>query len=177
MRYQRLWMAAPYAILLVIAGWFYALAGGIEFPRQGDNLGPDFWPRAVLAAMMVVCAVQAARALFLADADERSRAGDEIPTFAAEEEGRASRALLTLGLALTVAYGALLTSLGFLTVTALYLALFMYVGQYRAHLIIWISSVAGAALLTLIFQKIVYVSLPRGAFPFDLVTGALLNLF
>ena len=78
---------------------------------------------------------------------------------------------------MTVAYGALLTPLGFLTATILYLALFMYVGLYRRHFAIWASSITGAVLLTLTFQKVVYVSLPRGVFPFDIATDALLSLF
>lgn len=174
--HQRLWMAAPYTILLLFAGWLYLIAGSIEFSPQGDNLGPDFWPRAVLMAMMAICAAQAARILFFADTDAEWVSDDAA--FAEEtEEPPRSHSLLVSGLALTVAYGALLTLLGFLTATALYLALFMYVGRYRAHFAIWISSVAGAVLLTLIFQKIVYVSLPRGSFPFDHVTDAVLRLF
>jgi putative tricarboxylic transport membrane protein len=178
MWHQRLWMAAPYTILVVLAGWLYLIAGTIEFVPQGDNLGPDFWPRTVLVAMMAICAVQAARILFFADTDEEPAADDTAHTDEAEEaDAPRSHVLLASGLALTVAYGALLTLLGFLTATALYLVLFMYIGRYRAHLAIWISSVAGAALLTLVFQKVVYVSLPRGVFPFDLVTDALLRLF
>lgn len=175
MRYQRLWTAAPYVILLAIAGWFYAMAGDIAFARQGDNLGPDVWPRAVLVAMMAVCALQAVRILCLAE--PASGPAADGAGFGEEEDGPRSKALLAVGLGLTVAYGALLTSLGFLTATVLFLALFMYAGRHRAHATIWTSSVAGAVLLTLIFQKIVYVSLPRGVFPFDLVTDALLRLF
>jgi putative tricarboxylic transport membrane protein len=174
--HQRLWMAAPYTTLLLFAGWLYLIAGAIEFSPQGDNLGPDFWPRAVLMAMMTVCAVQAARILFFADTDAERVSDDAAYAEEAEEPPR-SHPLLVSGFALTVAYGALLPLLGFLTATALYLGLFMYVGRYRAHLAICISSVAGAALLTVVFQKIVYVSLPRGAFPFDLVTDAVLRLF
>ena len=175
MWHQRLWMAAPYTVLFVLAGWLYLIAGSIEFSRQGDNLGPDFWPRAVLMAMMAICAVQAARIFFFADTDEPA-AADEA-AYDEDEDAPRSHALLVSGLALTVAYGVLLPLLGFLTATALYLALFMYVGRYRAHPAIWISSVTGAVLLTLVFQKVVYVSLPRGVFPFDLVTDALLRLF
>lgn len=174
MPYQRLWTAAPYAILLAIAGWFHGLAGGIVFSPQGDNLGPDFWPRAVLVAMMAICALQAVRILFFAGANDEP--ANDI-AFGEEEDGPRSKTLLASGLGLTVAYGALLTSLGFPTATALYLALFMYAGRYRAHMAVWLSSIAGAALLTLVFQKVVYVSLPRGAFPFDRVTDALLRLF
>jgi putative tricarboxylic transport membrane protein len=173
---QRLWTAGPYAILLMLAGWLYLIAGSIEFARQGDNLGPDFWPRAVLMAMMAICAAQTARILFFADTNEEP-ATDAYADDAEGEDAPRSHVLLASGLALTVAYGALLTLLGFLVATALYLALFMYAGRYRAHLAIWISSVAGAVLLTVVFQKVVYVSLPRGVFPFDAVTDALLRLF
>jgi putative tricarboxylic transport membrane protein len=171
---QRVWMALPYAILLAVAAWFFKLATGIQYDHRPDTLGPDFWPRIVLGAMMVICTVQVARLLLFGRVTDR--------TFIEEmedEEDAAPRSnlLLALGIVLTVAYGALVTVLGFLLTTFLFLMLFMYVGRYRAHLAIWLSSAAGILLLTLLFQKVVYVSLPRGIPPFDRITDLVLSLF
>lgn len=175
MRSQRVWMALPYAVLLALAAWFYRLASGIAFDHRGDTIGPDFWPRAVLIAMMVICAVQGARLLLAGPADDRPGAASD------EEEGEddapRSNLLLALGILLTLAYGASITTLGFLIATFLFMVLFMYVGSYRAHLTIWLSSLIGAVLLTFLFQKAVYVSLPRGIPPFDQVADRLLALF
>jgi hypothetical protein len=69
------------------------------------------------------------------------------------------------------------TILGFMISTFLFMVLFMYAGRYRAHLAVWLSSAVGTVLLTLLFQKVVYVSLPRGVEPFSHVADAFLALF
>jgi putative tricarboxylic transport membrane protein len=71
----------------------------------------------------------------------------------------------------------LITTLGFPLATFLYLIAFMYLGGYRVHLVIWLAGFVGSVLLSLIFLRLVYVSLPRGAPPFDRVTDLLVNLF
>jgi len=170
---QRIWLAFPYAALLVLAAWFYRLAGDFQYARQGNNLGPDFWPRAVLAAIMIICVVQGARLLLA------GRAPDKPSIGAVEEDDEAPRSnlLLAAGFALTVAYGALVTVLGFLIATFAFLVLFMYAGNYRSHATIWLSGLIGTLLLTFLFQKVVYVSLPRGVPPFDRLADTLLALF
>ena len=173
MHLHRVWMALPYALLLALAAWFYRLAGEIQYAHQGGNLGPDFWPRMVLAAMMVICAVQGGRLLLFGQVRDGPLIGTELE----EDEAPRSNLLLGAGVVLTIAYGASLTILGFLIATVLFMALFMYVGRYRGHLAIWASSLIGTVLLVLVFQKIVYVSLPRGVPPFDHVADVLLGLF
>lgn len=175
MRSQRVWMALPYAVLFAVVAWFYRLAGQIEFTQRADNLGPDFWPRVALAAMMIICAVQGARLLLFGRADDTAGVidmGEEE-----EEEAPRSNVLLVAGLALTVAYGAAMPILGFLLSTFLFLLLFIYAGQYRSHLPILLSSLIGALVMTILFQKVVYVSLPRGVPPFDQLADLILKLF
>src|SRR5262249_23047422 len=153
-----------YAALFLLSAWFYHLAGEIEFTRRGDNIGPDFWPRMALAVMMIICVIQAARLIILGHADDKSSLidfGDE------EDEAPRSNLLLIAGVVLTVAYGLLMPILGFLTSTFLFMVVFMYVGRYRSHLPIFLSSLLGALFVTILFQKVVYVSLPRGVPPFD----------
>jgi putative tricarboxylic transport membrane protein len=171
---QRIWMALPYALLLALAAWFYRLAGAIQYAHQGSNLGPDFWPRMALAAMMAICAVQAARILLLGRLNDAPLINAELDQ---DDEAPRSNLLLAAGIALTLAYGAALAILGFLIATVLFMALFMYAGRYRAHRTIWLSSLIGTMLLVLVFQKVVYVSLPRGVPPFDRVADLLLGLF
>jgi hypothetical protein len=160
-------------VLLALAAWFYRLTGDIAFDHRGDTIGPDFWPHAVLIAMMAICAVQGARLLLVGPADDQGEAASE------EDDADAPRSnmLLGLGILLILGYGASITTLGFLIATFAFMVLFMYVGTYRAHLTIWLSSLIGAVLLTLLFQKAVYVSLPRGIPPFDQVADRLLALF
>jgi putative tricarboxylic transport membrane protein len=174
---QRIWIALPYAVLLALAAWFYKLAGTIEYQHQGNNLGPDFWPRAVLGLLMIICVVQCAKRLLIGRADDAGLLDADAEAGQGEEDGARSNALLGLGVVLTLAYGAAVTILGFLISTFLFMVLFMYAGRYRSHLAIWLSSAAGVLILTLIFQKAVYVSLPRGVPPFDRLADALLAMF
>jgi hypothetical protein len=171
---HRVWSALPYAVLLAFAAWFYRIAGHITYNHQGDNLGPDFWPRMALAAMMIICLVQGARLLIFGRADEEPAITAEP---AEESEAPRSHLLLGLGLLLTIGYGAFVPILGFALATFLFMALFMYAGGYRRHLVIWLWSLIGTAALVLLFQKVVYVSLPRGTAPFDGVTDLLLSMF
>lgn len=173
MKTQRIWAAMPYAVLIALAAWFYRLAGGIAFDHQGSNLGPDFWPRMILAAMMVVCLVQLARILMFGRPPEHPMLADDED----EEALPRSSLLLAAGAGLTVAYGAVVTTVGFLIATFLFMALFMYAGRYRNHAAIWLSSLAGTVALVVLFQKVVYVSLPRGVPPFDRAGDLLLSLF
>jgi hypothetical protein len=167
-------MALPYAVLLAVAAWFYNLAVGIQYDHRPDTLGPDFWPRVVLAAMMVICTAQVARLLLFGHASDRGLIAEMDDEEDAEPR---SNRLLALGMVLTIAYGASLQIVGFLLATFLFLVLFMYTGRYRGHPAIWLSSAAGIVVLTLMFQKVVYVSLPRGIPPFDRLTDLLLSLF
>ncbi|NJM34273.1 MAG: tripartite tricarboxylate transporter TctB family protein [Rhodomicrobium sp.] len=171
---QRFLMALPYAIILAIAAWFYHLAGHIQYTARGDNLGPDFWPKVALAAMMIICLVQGARLVLFPAASTSSEAGDGGE--GDEPPAQRSLTLLAAGLALTIAYGALVVTLGFLLTTIIFTVLFIYAGQYRSHAAIWISAFVGTIVLMLLFQKLVYVSLPRGVPPFDRLTDMLLSL-
>lgn len=172
---QRLAMALPYAILLAIAAWFYHLTGQFHFTQRGNNLGPDVWPRAALAGIMLICIAQGALLLIRGRSDDTTLIGAD-PDGEEQQEPR-SHLMLAAGLALTIAYGALVTILGFLITTFLFTVLFIYAGGYRAHATIWLSALIAAVFFTVLFQKVVYVSLPRGVPPFDGVADTLLSLF
>lgn len=175
MRFKKIWMTLPYAILLALAAWFYHLASNIDFTRRGDNLGPDFWPKLALISIMAVCAIQGLRFVF---SDHIShQAANSVDAEETAEEAPQSAKLLAAGLFLTIAYGAFIGILGFLIATTLFMILFMYAGTHRAHMTIWLSSIIGAVAMTILFQKIVYVSLPRGVPPFDQLSEVMLSLF
>jgi putative tricarboxylic transport membrane protein len=78
---------------------------------------------------------------------------------------------------LTLAFGASITILGFPVATFIYLVAFMYLGGYRVHGIIWLSSLVGTLIIANLFLNLVYVSLPRGIPPFDRVTDVIISMF
>jgi putative tricarboxylic transport membrane protein len=52
---------APYAALFACAVYLYRDAGAFASAARPGQLGPDFWPRAVLALLMIVCACEIVR--------------------------------------------------------------------------------------------------------------------
>ncbi|RTL75720.1 MAG: tripartite tricarboxylate transporter TctB family protein [Bradyrhizobiaceae bacterium] len=161
----------PYVAGLIVSGILYHYAQQIEYtPRQGD-LGPDFWPKATIAVMALICLIEIARR-FLGMNQETHGIAE---TFEKEDEDAEVEApkhphLLLGGIVLVLTYAAVVTTLGFLLSTFIFLIAFMYLGRYRNHLAIWLTSTGitfGAAVL---FMRVAYVSLPRGAPPFDAFT-------
>lgn len=171
-------------VLLIVALYLYNMAMHFEFVLKPGRIGPDFWPKAILgllillAVLDIVCGLVAGCKL---DAKSSLLAGVAPPpdeeeetavsaVAAAEKEPVKYPKLLALGMILTVAYVALADTLGFVLTSYAYLVIFMYLGRYRKHAIIWLGSAVGTVALLLIFVKVVYVSLPIGMPPFDQLT-------
>jgi len=171
-------------VLLIVALYLYNMALHFEFVLKPGRIGPDFWPKVILgllillAALDIICGLVAgckldAKSSLLAGVvpppkEEEEETGSAVTE--KEEEPVKYPKLLALGMALTVAYVALSDTLGFVVTSFAYLVIFMYLGRYRKHAVIWLGSAVGTVLLLLIFVKVVYVSLPIGVPPFDQLT-------
>lgn len=164
-------------VLIALAGVFWIAANDIDFAKRPGTLGPDFWPKLALALIIIVSLYEIGIS-FLSRSD--SEIGGLTADFETEEDDDdAPRrpGLLVAGMLLTIAYGALIPFLGFVVATFVFLVLFAYVGQYRNHLAIWLSALIGTSVFALLFLRVVYVSLPRGVYPFDKVTDFFIGLF
>lgn len=163
-------LTLPYVVGLVISGILYYYAQQIEYTHRPGSLGPDFWPKMTIAVMAFICLAEIVRRLVGFGQETRGIA----EVFEKEEDGEAPppthTGLLAGGIALVLIYAAVVTTLGFLLSTFIFLVAFMYLGRYRNHVAIWLTGTGitlGAALL---FMRIAYVSLPRGEPPFDAFT-------
>ncbi len=172
--------ALPYLLLLAAAVYFYMLADGIEYSARPGSLGPDFWPKAAILLIAVVSVYEIVKAMFF----DPGREAQGIAASLGDAEEQAAEAeaprypwLLAAGAALTLAYGLLIPYLGFPLATFLFFVCFIYIGRYRSHLAIWLSALIGTAVFSILFLKVVYVSLPRGVPPFDRLSDAIINLF
>jgi putative tricarboxylic transport membrane protein len=177
----RLARAAPYALLLAAAGVLYAVALRIEYIGPADRIGPDFWPRAILALLAGVCVYELAKSLFASQA--RSTGGmlqyflDQASASTEEAPARPpSAARVTLGVGATLAYVVLVSLLGFFLATAAFLAAFIALGGYRRWGVVAACSVGGSLAMVVVFMKMVYVSLPLGVGPFRLLSIGLLSV-
>lgn len=181
---NRMRRITPYVIVLAIAGCLYFFATQIDFVAPGGRIGPDFWPKAILVLTMAACAYEIIKNLFFTKAShelpgvlqsiiEEAPAEAEI---APPQQEKTYPHLLLAGMAMTVAYVALIETLGFFLCTFLYLAGFMLVGRYRRIGVALTTSLAGSLIFMFVFMKIVYVSLPLGHEPFSQVSFLLMRL-
>jgi hypothetical protein len=171
----------PYAVMLLVAIFFWFIADRIDYAARPGTLGPDFWPKATILLIGIVCTYELAKAFLIGrSGDAQGLAATLVPEDEADDEEMVSAKyphLLAGGATLTVGYGLLLPWLGFPLMTFLYLAGFMYIGRYRYHLAIWINAALGTLIFCILFMRLVYVSLPRGAPPFDRITDLIVNMF
>ena len=160
--------ALPYAAVLAAAAFLYADASGFAALGREGNLGPAFWPRAVLVLLMIVCAAEMVRVAFFYKAESTApvpHSAAPLPN-ADDEDGVRYPALLFAGIAITVVYVPAMEMLGFFLATILYLAAFMWIGRFRRPVAVAITSITGTVAFVYVFMKIVYVSLPLGMGPF-----------
>lgn len=171
--------ALPYAALLAVAAVLYRLADQFDVAARPGQLGPDFWPKLAIGLLGIVSLVELVRALVSPRHDEVHGIADQLEAVEPVDEELADRSLPLLlgGMALSVGYAVSLGVIGFPLATFVFLVAFMYLGRFRRHNMIWLSSFIGAALLSFLFLKVVYVSLPRGIAPFSIVTDTIISLF
>ena len=180
---NRLRRTVPYVIVFITTAVLFVFANRISFIAPGGRIGPDVWPKAILALAMLTCVFQIVKTLFFGGTGEQV-AGvlesiiEEAPVGEIAEAAPEPRypRLIVGGIVLTVAYVMLIERLGFFLCTFAYLAAFAWIGRYRRPLVVLASSLVGSLLFMFVFMKVVYVSLPLGQEPFSQVTFLLMRL-
>jgi putative tricarboxylic transport membrane protein len=158
----RLKAAAPYAALLAGAAYLFHDASHFTYSRRSGELGPDFWPKAVLVLLMLVCGWELVARML-----SRRAAAQSPAQTVSEADARRYPRLLAAGALATFGYVLVLPEAGFFVSTALYLALFMLIGRYRRYGVIAAASIGGSLAFVFVFMRIVYVSLPLGVGAFQ----------
>lgn len=179
----RLRRTLPYVIVLAVTGVLFVFANQITFVAPGGRIGPDVWPKAILALAMLTCAFQIVKTFFVDEAGEQvpgvlESIIEEAPPDEVTEAAPGARYphLIVGGIVLTMAYVLLIEWLGFFLCTFAYLAAFAWIGRYRRPLVVLVASLVGSLLFVFVFMKVVYVSLPLGHEPFSQVTFLLMQL-
>ena len=151
---------------------------GLDEVARGDQLGPGFWPRLVLAGLGLTCLAKLA--LDWRASRARSKDRSREATVAEPPLPEISRAKLGAGVALIILYVVLAPPLGFALATALFIASFMRLSGARSPVMTGVNAVGGTVVLLYAFVKLVYLPLPKGEGPFETMTLALyraLHLF
>jgi putative tricarboxylic transport membrane protein len=166
-------------LLLAGAGFLLHVAANFEVRLPPGRLGPDFWPKLILGLLLLSSAYAIVRAWLPQAVNESGREPDApVGSLDTPEQGMTAShtVLLGWGIALAIAYAALVDKLGFLICTVLFLACFAYVGLYRRHWVIWLTSILGSIALMFLFMRVVYISLPIGVPPFSAVSLTAMKL-
>jgi hypothetical protein len=159
----------PYAVGLGVSAVLFYFARQIDYTPRPGSLGPDFWPKLAIGLMGAVCLFEIVRGL-LGLRGEAHGVADALEKEEADAPARTYPWLLAGGVALVVVYALAIDTLGFFLCTFLFLAAFMYLGRYRNHLAVWLTSAGVTLAAAILFMRVAYVSLPRGEPPFDAVT-------
>lgn len=178
---SRVSAALPYAVLIIVSAALWHFANRIDVAARPGQLGPDFWPKLAIGLMAIVSMVELVRAVISPNHSEAHGITDQLeaaePLPDAEELNDRSIPLLLGGMGLCVAYALLLGVIGFPLSTFCFLVAFIYLGRFRRHGTIWAAALIGTVVLSFLFLKVVYVSLPRGIAPFDAVTDFIVGLY
>lgn len=179
----RLLASAPYILTLVVAVLLFVKADRIEFDHVPGRIGPDAWPKLILALTMVAGAWGMVKTLLFGTGSgsgimfrtvENAAESKDDATGIDEREIYPVR--VWAALAGTLVYLWILYYLGFFLSTFAFLAFILYVGGYRKPRWLLLLALAGALFFMTIFVRVVYVSLPLGVEPFSKVSLALLAL-
>ena len=182
----RLARVLPHGVMLVVACLLYWVATRID-ADTGGRIGPAAWPKAVIVFMGLLCVYEIVKRLLMRTefAAKGLLAGAEVP-HAQEAASRVGEhrddpapdnpRMLGGGIALVAGYVFAVPWIGFFTATALFLAIFPWVGGLRRPMVSAAMSLGGTLVLAVVFLRIAYISLPLGEGPFRTLSLALLRL-
>jgi putative tricarboxylic transport membrane protein len=179
--HAKLLACTPYLLTLAIAVVLFVKAAQLEFDHVPGRIGPDVWPKLILALLMAAAVWGTAKTLLLDTGGEAGpmlhhveNAGEADGSGIDEREIYPAR--VWAALAGTLIYLWIMQYLGFFLSSFAFLAFIIYVGGYRTISRLIPISLIGSLLFMTIFVRVVYVSLPLGVEPFSRVSLALLAL-
>lgn len=182
--------AGPFVIVLGAAIWLWTVASDFAITTRLGRAGPDLWPKIILALMIGAAIWGIAEALLKSHPDDdtsilianASRSAgheeDARKDLAEATDGRSERhpRFAVAGIAAMLGYVIVIPYVGFLIATFLLLLAIMLAAGYTRLLRAAVISLIGAFVFFIVFQRIVYVSLPHGEGPFKELTLALMAL-
>jgi len=168
-----------HALLLLASIYLYRVAAAITSNAGPGRIGPEFWPKAILVAMGLLCAWEIVKRLVLRSRSEaRGLVGALDRPQGAEGAAGAETpfrpGMLAAGIALVFGYVLAVPWLGFFVATAVFLAAFPWCGGLRRPALTATLGVAGSLVLVVMFMRVAYISLPLGEGPFRALSLALL---
>lgn len=180
----------PFVVVFGTAMWLWTVAESFAISTRLGRAGPDLWPKIVLLLMLGAALWGVAEALFkrrpeddtsILIANATRAAGHEEDArqdLAAEAGDPADRrpVFSIAGMGAMLGYVAVISYLGYTVSTFLLLLSIMLLAGYRRPVLAVLISLIGCLAFFVVFQRIVYVSLPLGVGPFKELSLALMAL-
>lgn len=173
----RRWVSAlPYVAVLAAAAVFLYLTGRIDYVAPRGRIGPDFWPRAILGLLVIVCVYEVAKRVLFARAEGVVGVTQALLQEAGEDGKRKRGHVLRLlgGVGATLAYVFLVSVFGFFLSTFAFITGFIVIGGHGRLRQAVAAGAVGSLVFVVVFMKFVYVSVPLGMGPFRAVSVALM---
>ena len=177
MRRLDIYVVGPYAVALVLSSILYYSALQIA-PAAEGRLGADLWPKTILILAIVTCIWEIGRSLLVPS--NRSASPAEGAGSMPHEDAPDNAHELTpmtpwVGIGITAAYVFAFPWIGYPLATFVYVAAFVYLGNYRRPLRAACVGIVASLGFMFLFMRIVYVSLPIGVEPFAQVSTLLMR--
>ena len=183
----RLVRALPFFVVLGVGFWLWHESRAFALARPG-YVGPEVWPRAVLVLLIASAGVGAIQALVRGIDESSASALIKSATRVVGREGEIEAELKIetgdpsryrplwagAGIALLLGFVAVIPYLGFTLSTFFLMFGVILCAGYQRPLIAGVTAALGTLAFFVVFQRLVYVSLPLGVGPFQELSIALM---
>ena len=150
-------------LIFIAAVYFYVLAGSMDENPIPGQLGPAFWPRALLILLMASCVLKALES-YLSFGKGIADTGLE----SAPPDIKVSKLIAMIILILAVVPG--MEILGFALANLIFLILFIRLAGMQKLPSLIVTALLGTIFLLYLFGKVVYLPLPKGNWIFNDLT-------
>ena len=157
----------PYLITLALAVFLYLKADQFDMVGRPGIPGPDLWPKMICVLLGATSLIGLVGAWF-GPAESGEPVGEVDEALASPPETHPH--LVWIGVAATGMYVWAMPRLGFFIATCLFAAALLLIGGMRRWTWLPVAAVGLAGVFSLIFMKVVYVSLPLGEGAFKSVS-------
>lgn len=167
----------PYVLIVAVAIFLYRVASEISYAEVPGQMGPERWPKIIIALLIAVSAFEILRRIVVW---VRSRpvadAANEMDDEGFSQRMEAHPMLVAAATAATVGYLLLFDLVGFFIATVLYVAAVMWIGGVRRPVFLGLLSLAISFGFSFFFMKLIYVALPLGEGPFAQISLIVMKL-
>ena len=144
-------------------------------PLPTFEFGAAFWPRVVIAGVIVSAGVLLVSSYFVGARESEAVIDERTTDALSEDAARVTRKTLAI-FAIPLVYVYAIHQVGFLLVTPIFLLGYMYLLGVRGWVTLIAVTVGFYGAIVLIFVKLIYTPLPQGAGFFHSLNGQLIGL-